>query len=110
MTKMTILKVDPGACGFVAKITANSEDHMTTTIEVDTGCETITKMMQELGNTFNAYKLCLIKPGTGPLYEYAKENFPMHGACPLISAITKCVEAECQLAVKRNTTFEFLDN
>ena len=107
---MTKVIIEPGICGFTATVTAESEDQEEVTLQVSSGCKAIQGMMAALGNTFDAYELCLAKPGTNPLYEYASENFPVHAACPVIAGITKCAEAECHLALKRNVSITFQDS
>ena len=72
--------------------------------------EELTKMMEELGSTFDAYEVCLVKPGSGPFFEYANKNFPVHSGCPIIAGITKCIEAEANLALKADASIKFLDN
>lgn len=104
---MTKVRIDPGVCGFVTSVTAHSEDQMEVTVQVKSGCESVRKMMEELGDTFDAYELCLTKPGTGPLYDWAGEHFPVHAACPVINGILKCVEAECRLALPRDAAIKF---
>ena len=106
---MTKVLVEPGICGFVTKVTAESDDQMEVTVRVASGCEAVQKMMAGLGDTFDAYELCLTKPGTGPLYEYAQSHFPVHAACPVIAGITKCVEAECRLALKKDCSIKFVE-
>lgn len=73
---MTRVKIEPGICGFDATVTAESADQMEVTLRVDGGCEAVQKMMQALGGTFDAYELCLTRPGSGPLYDYALAHFP----------------------------------
>ena len=104
---MTKVIVRPGVCGFVTHVTAESEDQMEVKLQVASGCEAVRKMMAELGDTFDAYELCLAKPGCGPLYEYASEHFPGHAACPVIGGITKCAEAECRLALPADASITF---
>lgn len=106
MTKVTI---DPGICGFTTIVTASSDDQQDVEVSVASGCEAVQKMMQSLGSSFDAYELCLVRPGCGPLFEYASEHFPVHCACPVIAGITKCVEAECKLALKKDASIRFLD-
>lgn len=66
MTKVT---VNPGICGLITKIEAcASEDKSEVTLKVDSSCIAVTKMMAEVGATFDAYELCLTKPGKGALY------------------------------------------
>lgn len=104
---MTKVKIDPGVCGLITTVEAESEDGMEVTLKVKSGCESIRKMFEELGDTFDAYELCLGKPGTGPLYEYAQEHFPGHCACPAIAGITKAVEVACRLALPKNASITF---
>ena len=107
---MTRVKIEPGICGFAATVTAESEDQMEVTLRLEGGCEAVQKMMQELGSTFDAYELCMTRPGSGPLYEYALAHFPVHAACPVIAGITKCAEAECRLALKKDASIVFLES
>ena len=100
--------IDPGVCGFVTSVVAqNDEDEGTVKLQVASGCEAVRKMMAEVGDTFGAYELCLTKPGAGPLYEYASENFPVHAGCPVLSGILKCAEAEAGLALVKDVSIRF---
>lgn len=78
-------------------------------LHVSSGCAAVQKMMAALGDTFDAYELCLAKPGAGPLFEFAGENFPVHAGCPVIAGITKCVEAECRLALPKDASIRFVE-
>ena len=78
-------------------------------MKVSTGCESIKNMMKDLGEVFDGIELCLAKPGTGVFYEYAQEHFPVHAACPIINGILKCMEVECQLALKKDASITFID-
>lgn len=106
---MTKVMIDPGVCGFVTSAEADSEDQMTVTVKVKSGCESVRAMMDALGDTFDAFDVCLKKPGDGVFFEYAKEHFPGHAACPIISGIIKCMEAECRLALKKDASIRFTD-
>ena len=46
MTKVTI---HPGVCGLVTSVEAHSDDQMEVAVTVKSGCESIRKMMEELG-------------------------------------------------------------
>lgn len=105
---MTKVRIQPGICNLPTTVTASSEDQMEVTVKVVSGCETIQKMMDALGDTFDAFELCLVKPGQGPFYDYAAEHFPGHAACPAINGIIKCVEAECRLALPADASITFL--
>ena len=106
---MTKVMINPGICGFVTSVTAESEDQMKVQVQVKSGCKSIRQMFTDLGNTFDAYEVCLRKPGEGPFYEYAQEHFPVHASCPVFSGIIKCMEVECRLALKKDVTIEFKD-
>ena len=107
---MTKLSLHPGVCGFTALISADSEDGMEVTVRVESGCPAVQGMMEALGSEFDAFEVCMSKPGTNPFYEYAGEHFPAHGGCPVCAAIAKCVEAECGLALKKDVRMEFLED
>ena len=67
------------------------------------------KMFEELGDTFDAFEVCLQKPGEGPFFDYAKEHFPVHVSCPILAGIIKCMEVECNLALKKDCEIKFVD-
>ena len=104
LTKVT---VNPGVCSLITKVSAHSEDQMDVTVKVESMCEAITKMFQTFGEEFDAYEICLKKPGENEFYEYAKEHFPGHASCPAIAGIVKCIEAECKLALPRDASITF---
>lgn len=104
MTKVTI---NPGVCSLITKVTAHSEDQMDVNVKVDSMCYSIRKMFEELGEDFDAFEICLKKPGENEFYEYAKEHFPGHASCPAIAGIVKCIEAECKLALPRDASIIF---
>ena len=104
---MTKVKINPGVCGFVTAVEAVSEDGMEVKVSVKSGCESVKKMFEDLGDTFDSYEMCLVKPGKGPLFEYASEKFPVHCGCPILSGVIKAVEAECKLALPRDASIIF---
>lgn len=99
--------INPGVCGFTTQVEALSGDGMTVKLSVQTECPSFKKMFEDLGDTFDSFEMCLTKPGTGPLFEYAQMNFPIHNGCAVFSGIIKVVEAECNLALPRNTSVVF---
>ena len=105
MTKVTI---NPGICNLITSVEAESPDKMNVTVNVKSGCDAVNQMFKELGNNFDAYEICLTKPGCGAFYEYASEKFPVHCGCPVISGIIKCIEAECNLALPKNCEIKFI--
>ncbi len=106
---MTKVRINPGICGFVTQVTAQSDDQEEVTVKVASGCESVRNMMEALGDTFDAYEVCLTKPGANMFFQYAAEHFPVHAGCPVICGIVKCVEAECRLALKQEASIVFVD-
>lgn len=104
MTKVTI---NSGVCGFVTSVQAASEDQMEVKLTVESACPSIAAMFKELGDTFDAYDICLKRPGENAFYEYASKKLPGHAGCPVISGIVKCIEVECRLALPRDVTITF---
>ena len=104
---MTKVRIEQGICGFITTVEATSEDGEEVTVKVESGCGHVMKMLEALGDTFDSYELCLQKPGCGPLFEYASENFPSHCGCVAISGIVKAAEAECKLALPKNASITF---
>ena len=104
MTKVTI---NPGVCGLITTVEAHSDDHMEVKVTVKSGCEAVRKMMEELGDTFDAFACCLGKPGTSVFYDYAREHFPGHASCPTLAGILKCMEVECGLALPKEASITF---
>ena len=106
---MTKVKIEPGVCGFttIVKAVSDPEDETDLTVHVASGCPSIRSMMEELGESFDAYEVCLQKPGVGPFYDYAKAHFPVHVSCPVINGILKCMEVEARLALKKDASIVF---
>ena len=106
---MTKVRIEPGPCGFVTAVDAETVEDTEVRVKVRTGCESIKNMMKELGDTYDAYEVCLVKPGMGPFFEYAQEHFPVHVSCPVINGIIKAIEVESKLALKRDCSIKFID-
>lgn len=104
---MTTVEINPGVCGFVTKVTAVSEDDQEVVLKVSSGCEAVKNMFQEIGYEFDAIQECLVKPGEGVFFEYAKKHFPVHAACPVLAGIIKCMEVECKLALPKDASITF---
>ncbi len=102
---MKKMKVTPGVCGLTCLITATANDDDEVDILVETACPAVKNMVEALDLPLDPYEACFVKPGNGPVYE-AAENLA-HGACPIPSAVIKCIEAESGLALPANVAFEF---
>ena len=106
---MTKLTVNPGPCGFLTGVSAEMNEDEEVVVKVASGCAAVQQMMASLGDTFDPYEVCLVKPGKGPLFAYAAEKFPVHAGCPVLCGITKCIEAEAGLALKHDVSIKFED-
>ena len=106
---MTKVRIDPGICGLITEAEARAENETQVKVRIVSACKSIRDMAGELGEDFDAYDICLKKPGEGPFYDYAQEHFPVHVSCPAINGIIKCVEVECHLALKKNAIIEFIE-
>ncbi len=108
---MTKVMIEPGICGLVTavEVQADADDETELTVKVRSGCESVRNMMKELGNTYDAYEVCLRKPGEGPFYEYAQTHFPVHAFCPVLNGIIKAMEVEAKLALKKDVSIRFME-
>ena len=78
---MTKVMINPGICGFVTSVTAESEDQMEVKVQIKSGCKSLKQMFEDLGDTFDAYEVCLRKPGEGPFLNMPRNIFRcMHPA------------------------------
>ena len=104
---MTKVRINPGVCGLVTTVEVSGDNGRKLTIKAESQCENVRKMVNVLGDTFDGYRLCSNKPGSGPLYEFASQNFPAHSGCISISGVLKAVEAECKMALPRDASITF---
>lgn len=107
---MTKVAIDSGICGMSTVVTAVSADGETVHVTAESPCPAVQGMMKALGEEFDVFDVCMIKPGAGPFYEYAAESFPGHAACPVCAGIAKCIEAECNMALKKDAAIRFLES
>ncbi len=99
---MTIVKIEPGICGMISTIKAESEDGQTVNLEIESVCPSIAALNQSLA-TVDAYEVCFAKFSASPVYQAAEENFK-HAACPVPTAIIKAIEAEAGLALPKDVS------
>ena len=102
---MKKLKVNPGVCGLQCIVTAETNEDDEVIITAETNCAAVKQMIAALDQPLDAMEVCFCKPGTGPVYEAAVNL--LHTACPLPSAILKCIEAEAGMALPKGVEFEF---
>lgn len=105
----TKVVIEPGICKLGTSVVATAVDEDTVKVEVKSACKPIENMIEELGDTYDTFETCLVKPGEGPFYEYAKQNFPVHVSCPAINGILKAMEVEGKLALPLDASIRFVD-
>lgn len=103
----TKVVIEPGICNLSCAVTAELVGEDELEVDVSTGCESITGMFEELGRTFDAFEVCLQKPGCGPFFDYAREHFPVHVSCPALCGIIKAMEVEAKLALPQDASIRF---
>ena len=91
------VKIHPGICGLITDVTAELiEDDMVKVI-IKSDCQAIDKINSILGDQFDAFEVCLVRPGEDPFT-----------SCPTISGIIKCIEAEAGLALPKDVQINFI--
>ncbi len=102
---MTEAEIKAGACGFTTKVRAAKKDEKSVSLTVESDCEAVAKMAQELKEAgwddlfYNRFAL-------GPASEIASRTLA-HPSCPVLSGILKCTEVELGLALPTKATIEF---
>ncbi|HSB88990.1 MAG TPA: hypothetical protein VLD63_03075 [Anaerolineales bacterium] len=105
---MRSLEVQAGACGYTAKITIHKVDERHVRVEIESSCDQITAMSDDLA--------CLQWKGKGhevfrPMNESAVYRSASahirHTACPIPSAILKAIEVEVGAALPQDVTIHF---
>ena len=101
---MATIQVDPGICGMVSSVRAESEDGQTCTIAVDSPCEAIRALGEEV-KELDGFKAAFSSFAENPVYIAAGKHYK-HAACPVPSAIIKAAEVACGLALPQDVSFE----
>ncbi len=105
---MTRVKIEPGICGLnTIVISEYDEDENTVKIKIHSACEAVQAIIPNLGDTFDPFEVCLVKPGLDPFTAFASETFPGHASCPTIAGIIKCIEVSAGLALPKDATIRF---
>ena len=105
---MTKVEVNPGVCGLMATIEAQTTEEEMITLKITSGCKGISQIGENLSEELDPYEVVFGKPGTGEISELAQEYCPGHAGCPVIAGIIKCIEAEAKLALPRNAEIKFI--
>lgn len=99
--------VNPGPCKLTTVVIAEMNDDDEITVSIQSDCGAYKKMNEELQEmTFDAYSEIFTPFGTSQIAGIYKK-YVKHATCPVLSAILKAIEAEANLALPTNVTFEF---
>lgn len=101
---MATVTVNPGVCGFITAIRAESEDMQNAVLDIQTDCPYIKAMAGELKEV-DGFTECFAKVGDGEVYKAAKK-YCKHAACPVPSGMLKAVEVACGLALPKDVEFK----
>ena len=102
---MTRIVVEPGACGFSCLIEAEKKGPYEAVVRLESECEKINKFAEEVENV----DFMRVLKGTfneNPIVQ-AAGRCKMHQSCVIPCAVTKAVEAELGMAVKKDTTLTY---
>ena len=101
---MTRVVIQSGSCGFTVTVTAERNADRTVRIELDTECEMVRAMQEDLQG------LDRMAPLTGfqnnPVYRSAASRLK-HVSCPVPSGILKAIEVETGMNVPRDAIIAF---
>jgi hypothetical protein len=102
---MTKVIVNSGACGFTVTITAEKGKDKKVLIILDTACEMVQKMREDISTVDRM--VALVGFRENPVYQSAAKHLK-HVACPVPSAILKAIETEAGMNVPKDARIEFV--
>jgi hypothetical protein len=105
---LTIVKVNGGACGFVARIRARKTDKRSLVVEIESECKSVRELGRAIAETgpLTMRDILARSEADNPVFREASVSLP-HAACPVRVAIMKAAEVELGLAVPRDVSIEF---
>ena len=107
---MTKVRINPGVCNLITTVTAEAQKKRIVKLTIESDCPGVSKILETLGtDTVSGMEMCFAAPGTNAIYQAAGKCCPAHGTCPVCSGITKCIEAEAGLALKRPVEITFIE-
>ncbi len=102
---MTKVVVQSGACGFSVTITAEKTAHGRIKLLLETGCEMVMKMLEDI-EVLDRFAPLAGYQGN-PVYRSASKHLK-HAACIVPSGILKALEVEAGLNIAKDATIIFL--
>lgn len=104
--KEVTVEVNGGACGFTTRITASPQGRGKLKLSVESECENVSAMADELGEL--DMRQVLAGFGKGPVAEAAAANLA-HGGCPVPSGLIKAAEVALGLNVASDADIHFVE-
>ncbi len=101
---MTKVVIHSGSCGFTVTVTAEKGPSRTVRISLETDCEMVQKMAEEIATLDRTAALTGFQ--NNPVYRSAAKHLK-HAACPVPSGILKALEVEAGLNLPRDVTVVF---
>jgi hypothetical protein len=102
---MTILIVEPGACGFTCKIEVEKVGKYQATVRLQSQCKQINKLAGKVG------EIDFLEISRGPYGQnyitQSAARCKLHPSCPIPCGLIKAIEAELEMAVKKNVSFTY---
>jgi len=102
------VEIDAGICGFRTTACVNSEDNQNVTFDIDTNCEKITRLAQNLGEKGHIDAYQEISPG-GPavIMTAAEENLTgCCAGCAVPAGLFKAMQVAADLALPKDITIK----
>jgi hypothetical protein len=96
-------EITSGVCGFITIVKTGMNGKICT-VNIETKCEHIKKMSEELTKV-DPYREISYKKGMPLTYELAVKYLP-HAACPVPAGIIKTIEVEAKLALPRDVNIK----
>jgi hypothetical protein len=102
---MTMIAVDPGACGFICRIEVKGTGRYEATVTLESQCKQIKRLAQDFGSV-DFMAIAKGRYGENPISQ-AAAKCGLHPSCPIPCSLIKAVEAELGMAVKKSVSIAF---
>ena len=103
---MTKVVVDPGICGFTARIEVSRIDAETVSVVILSDCEMVSQWGAQLGH-LDCRKT--LKPPESIFFFESAFRHISHAACPIPVAVLKALEVEVGAAARGDVSISFRD-
>ena len=104
---MTSVEIRPGICGFIALVSASTEDGQHVDVEFQSDCPNLSRLNGGLG-PFDAYS-DLFQPLAKTEVFRQVASSQRHAACPVMSGILKAMEVAVGMALPRDASIVFVE-